>query len=139
MDSFKNYYHVLRVASTSDDAAIKAAFRRLARRHHPDVAKDKRAGRRFLEIREAYEVLSDPEKRRQYDRVYRAQTALRPIEAGAEHRKKGTQGGARASASFGITLDVLGLRVLSLDAELRRPGARRQKESVPRRPKRSEQ
>lgn len=43
MNSFKNYYDVLGVDSTANDAAIKTAFRRLARRHHPDVAKDKRA------------------------------------------------------------------------------------------------
>jgi curved DNA-binding protein len=139
MDSFRNYYHVLGVAPTADDAAIKAAFRRLALRHHPDIARDKRATRRFLGIREAFEVLSDPEKRRQYDRVSGVQKALRPVEAGLERPQKGTRGGAGAGRRLGITLNVLGLSVsLSVDAALRPPGARRPR-SVQRRPKRSAQ
>src|SRR3990172_967703 len=64
---FKDYYKILGVARTADDKAIKSAYRRLARKHHPDVAKAKDSGARFKEIGEAYEVLSDPEKRRRYD------------------------------------------------------------------------
>jgi curved DNA-binding protein CbpA len=129
MASFKNYYHVLGIDSTAGDAAIKAAFRRLALRHHPDRAKDKRTAQRFREIREAYEVLSDPEKRRQYDHVYRAQgAALRPIGPRVERRKTGARRGIRSGGGLGITLDVLGLRVgLAVDAELTRPAARSQK------------
>jgi len=126
MASFKNYYHVLGVDSTAGDAAINAAFRRLALRHHPDRSKDKRTARRFREIREAYDVLSDPENRRQYDHVYRARgAALRPIGPRVERREPGARQGTR-SRGFGITLDVLGLRVgLAVDAELTRPAARR--------------
>src|SRR3972149_4832771 len=64
---FKDYYKILGVARTADDKAIKSAYRRLARKHHPDVAKAKDSGARFKEIGEAYEVLSDPEKRRRSD------------------------------------------------------------------------
>jgi len=64
---FKDYYKILGVDRQADDRAIKSAYRRLARKHHPDVAKSKDAGERFKEISEAYEVLSDPEKRRRYD------------------------------------------------------------------------
>ena len=67
---FKDYYEILGVprAASADD--IKKAFRKLARVHHPDVAKDKKAGEiKFKEINEAYEVLSDPEKRRKYDQL----------------------------------------------------------------------
>jgi DnaJ-class molecular chaperone len=64
---FKDYYRILGVDRTADDKAIKSAYRRLARKFHPDVAKGKDAGERFREINEAYEVLSDPEKRRRYD------------------------------------------------------------------------
>jgi len=65
---FKDYYAILGVDRSSDDKAIKSAYRRLARKYHPDVAKGKDAGgERFKEISEAYEVLSDPEKRRRYD------------------------------------------------------------------------
>ncbi len=125
MKRFKNYYHALGVASTADDAEIKAAFRRLVRRHHPDVAQGKRAARRFLEIREAYDVLSDPERRRWYDRVYRAHTALR-VMADVPRRKAPSRRQSRSGA-LGISVDLLGLRVgLSLDAGLRDPRATRQ-------------
>ena len=67
---FKNYYDVLGVAKNASDAEIKKAFRGLARKYHPDVAKDKTgAERRFKEINEANEVLSDPVKRRKYDEL----------------------------------------------------------------------
>lgn len=62
-----NDYTILRVDPGADAQEIRSAFRRLARRYHPDVAKSKNAARRFLFIREAYDVLSDPEKRRRYD------------------------------------------------------------------------
>ena len=64
---FKDYYRILGVDRKADDKTIKSAYRRLARKHHPDVAKGKDAADRFKEISEAYEVLSDPEKRRRYD------------------------------------------------------------------------
>jgi molecular chaperone DnaJ len=64
---FKDYYRILGVDRSADDKTIKSAFRKLARKYHPDVAKTKDAGERFREISEAYEVLSDPEKRRRYD------------------------------------------------------------------------
>jgi DnaJ-class molecular chaperone len=64
---FKDYYKILGVDRKADDKTIKSAFRRLARKYHPDVAKGKDAPDRFKEINEANEVLSDPEKRRRYD------------------------------------------------------------------------
>ncbi|HXD95893.1 MAG TPA: DnaJ C-terminal domain-containing protein [Candidatus Acidoferrum sp.] len=64
---FKDYYRILGVERTADDKTIKSAYRKLARKHHPDVAKGKDSGDRFREVAEAYEVLSDPEKRRRYD------------------------------------------------------------------------
>ena len=64
---FKDYYRILGVERSADDKAIKSAYRKLARKYHPDVAKGKDDGQRFREINEAYEVLSDPEKRRRYD------------------------------------------------------------------------
>jgi DnaJ-class molecular chaperone len=64
---FKDYYRILGVDRKADDKTIKSAYRRLARKHHPDVAKGKDSAERFKEINEAYEVLSDPEKRRRYD------------------------------------------------------------------------
>ena len=65
----KDYYSVLGVSRNASDKEIKQAFRRLARKHHPDVNPgDKSAEDRFKQISEAYEVLSDKEKRKKYDR-----------------------------------------------------------------------
>ena len=67
---YKDYYQSLGVARTASADDIKKAFRKLAREFHPDVAKDKKkAEEKFKEINEAYEVLSDPEKRRKYDEL----------------------------------------------------------------------
>src|SRR5437867_2974727 len=67
---FRDYYETLGVSKTASEDEIKSAFRKLARKHHPDVAKDKKAAEeKFKEINEAYEVLSDPEKRRRYDQL----------------------------------------------------------------------
>ncbi|MGQ9687849.1 MAG: DnaJ C-terminal domain-containing protein [Desulfobaccales bacterium] len=65
---FKDYYSILGVSKTATPEDIKKAFRKLARKYHPDVNPgDKAAGEKFKEISEAYEVLSDPEKRQKYD------------------------------------------------------------------------
>ena len=64
---FKDYYRILGVERSADEKTIKSAYRKLARKYHPDVAKGKDDGQRFREITEAYEVLSDPDKRRRYD------------------------------------------------------------------------
>jgi len=68
---YKDYYKILGIPKGADEKTVKSAYRRLARKHHPDVAKTKDAGERFKEISEAYEVLSDPEKRQRYDRLGR--------------------------------------------------------------------
>lgn len=66
--TFKDYYRTLGVPKKASEEEIKRAFRKLAREHHPDVAKDKKASEdRFKEVNEAYEVLGDPAKRAKYD------------------------------------------------------------------------
>jgi len=67
---YKDYYEILGVSRGASEADIKKSFRKLARQYHPDVARDKKqAEEKFKEINEAYEVLSDSEKRKKYDEL----------------------------------------------------------------------
>src|SRR5919201_1826335 len=66
---YKDYYKTLGVPKNASTEDVKKAFRKLARQYHPDVNKKPDAEKRFKEINEANEVLSDPEKRKRYDTV----------------------------------------------------------------------
>src|SRR2546428_12239462 len=66
---YKDYYKTLGVPKNASTDDIKKAYRKLARQYHPDVNKKQDAEKRFKEINEANEVLSDPEKRKRYDTV----------------------------------------------------------------------
>ncbi|HEY2676740.1 MAG TPA: DnaJ C-terminal domain-containing protein [Steroidobacteraceae bacterium] len=68
---FKDYYKVMGVARDATEAQIKQAYRKLARKYHPDVSKEKDAEAHFKEVGEAYEVLKSPEKRAAYDQLGR--------------------------------------------------------------------
>src|SRR6202166_235689 len=78
---YKDYYEVLGVTRAADADAVKRAYRKLARKFHPDVSKEKNAENKFKEVQEAYEVLRDPEKRAAYDQLgrdYRTGQNFRP-------------------------------------------------------------
>jgi curved DNA-binding protein len=64
---YKDYYKILGVERTANEEQIKKAYRKLARKYHPDVSKEKDAEEKFKELSEAYEVLKDAEKRKAYD------------------------------------------------------------------------
>src|ERR1051325_4702055 len=81
---FKDYYSTLGVAKTATDKEIKQAYRKLARKHHPDVNPNKKdAEAKFKEINEAYEVLGDPEE------VRRARGELEDVRAGRTGSRSG--------------------------------------------------
>ena len=78
---YKDYYEILGVPRGADAEEVKRAYRKLARKYHPDVSKEKNAENKFKELQEAYEVLRDPDKRAAYDhlgRDYRTGQQFRP-------------------------------------------------------------
>src|SRR5215472_2890278 len=96
----RDYYEVLGVTRSASEDELKKAFRRLAKQYHPDANKEQGAEARFIEVNEAYEVLSDPQKRAAYDR-------FETFFAGAAgtQRRTGTQRGADLRYDLTITFE----------------------------------
>ena len=111
----RDLYEVLGVDRRASDAEIKRAFRKLAQQWHPDVNKDPDAGARFKEASEAYQILSDPDRRQRYDTFGRA-----GVDAGAPGA--GFEG-------FGGFSDIF-------DAPMKRPSSARSCRALSRWPRR---
>ena len=107
MAAKRDYYETLGVPRSATEDEIKKSFRKLARQYHPDVNKDKGAEMRFKEINEAYEVLSDADKRRKYDELganWKQGAEFRPPPGWQEfnggRRASGGGGGGQRDAEF---------------------------------------
>jgi curved DNA-binding protein len=101
---YKDYYEILGVKRSSDAEEIKRAYRKLARKFHPDVSKEKNAEERFKEVQEAYEVLREPEKRAAYDQLgrdFRNGQQFRPPPDWSQ--RFGHSGGQRFSDASGFS------------------------------------
>lgn len=108
---FKDYYEALGLTDTASADEIKAAYRRLARKFHPDVSKEKDAEERFKSINEAHEALKDPEKRKAYDDLkrggFRAGDDFRPPPGWHGRGGFESDGGDPQSAGFSEFFDSL--------------------------------
>ncbi len=99
---FIDYYKILGLPKEADTKAIKAAYRKLARKHHPDLnPNDESAKKKFQQINEAHEVLSDPEKRKKYDKYGKDWEHADAFEAAAQQQRRG-QSGRRAHGFEGF-------------------------------------
>jgi curved DNA-binding protein len=108
---YRDYYKILGMARTATADEIKKAYRRLARKFHPDVSKETNAEQKFKELQEAYEVLKDPEKRAAYDQLgseWKSGQQFRPPPdwgsgfefRGGPRQGRARQGGARTEEEF---------------------------------------
>jgi curved DNA-binding protein len=111
---YRDYYEIMGVPRGASQDEIKRSYRKLARKFHPDVSKEKDAEAKFKELQEAYEVLKDPEKRAAYDQLgqnWRAGQEFRPPPdwgRGFEFSTRGGRGGRASSGGAGMGAEDFG-------------------------------
>ena len=101
---YRDYYEILGIKRDADQAEVQRAYRKLARKYHPDVNKASNAEEKFKEINEAYEVLKDPEKRKMYDQLgpnWKAGQDFRPPPGWDVHYDFGRGGGPQTEFQWG--------------------------------------
>jgi curved DNA-binding protein len=131
---YKDYYKTLGVARGAGDDEIKKAYRKLARKYHPDVSKEANAKEKFQEVSEAYETLKDKEKRAAYDNLgkFDAGEDFRPSQDWYERFRRGSGGGAgRAGATEFEDLGNIDLSDLFESLGMRARGGGFQRRNVP--------
>ncbi|MGE0384511.1 MAG: DnaJ C-terminal domain-containing protein [Gammaproteobacteria bacterium] len=107
---YKDYYRILGVGKTASAEEIKRAYRKLARKYHPDVSKEKDAEARFKDVNEAHAVLSDPKKRKAYDELgpgWQSGQEFRPPPGWEGRVDPGDLGGAFGGGDFSDFFDAL--------------------------------
>jgi len=103
---YKDYYQILGIDRDASEAEIKTAYRRLARKYHPDVSKEADAEKKFKEVGEAYEVLKDKQKRQAYDQLganWKAGQNFNPPPGWEDIFAGAGVGGNASSAGFGAS------------------------------------
>lgn len=128
---YKDYYGILGLARGATPDEIKTSYRRLARKYHPDVSKEKDAEDKFKEVSEAYETLKDPEKRAAYDQLgtYRPGEEIRPPPDWGTHFGQG-QGGYEDIDLSDLFAGFAGARGQGARAQASRPRAGSDYEAV---------
>src|SRR5436190_12348193 len=102
--AFIDYYEVLSVNKNATEEEIKKAYRKLARKYHPDLnPNDKEANRKFQQINEANEVLSDPEKRKKYDQYGKDWKHAEEFEKARQSRQQRADAGGGTQDSSGFS------------------------------------
>ena len=116
----RDYYKLLGVDPEADDEIIKAVYRTLALKYHPDVAPSASEARKFVKFQKAYDVLSDPEKRRAYN-ASRAENRKADRAPRAQRRSRVSEGGsARRAQGWDLRISLGGLDLLGLGIRVER-------------------
>ncbi|WP_426135638.1 DnaJ C-terminal domain-containing protein [Pseudomonas sp. PWP3-1b2] len=123
---FKDYYKILGVEPSADDKAIKAAYRKLARKYHPDVSKEKDAEEKFKDASEAYEALKSADKRAEYDELRKYGQHGQPFQGPPGWQSRGGFGGGQDTGDFSdFFSSIFGSRGGGFEGAQRRPAGRK--------------